>query len=324
MAEAFGLTFRSNAWLAAALVTPLALIFFIARERHRVRLARRFIAERLRGVANPARALRPYIVTLGLLAAAVALAGPRAGFTTMPIDEHETNRVLVIDVSNSMGAQDSGATRLEAAKAIAKRIIESHPGRIALVVFEMRPEVVSPLTTDDEAVEALLESIQPGELGDPGTDLGTALDASAKLIESDPGQKGDIVVISDGEDQGTRTDETVKRLASRGIAISTITIGSTSGSTIPRGEGGGDLRDDNGEIVYTYAHPELLQRVSRATGGRTYVNPFGAHDLDALASPPNSQLRQKTIRVPVERYQWPLAFACIAVLLGSFVNRGAD
>jgi Ca-activated chloride channel family protein len=324
MAEIYGLTFRSTAWLAAALVTPLALIFLVARERHRVRLARRFIAERLRGLANPARVLRPYAAALGLLAATIALAGPRAGFTTMPVEERETNRVLIIDVSNSMAAQDVGATRLEAAKAIAKRIIESHSGRVALVVFEMRPEVVAPLTTDDEAVEALLESIQPGELSDPGTDLGTALEVATKLIASDPGQKGDIVVISDGEDQGSRTDEVVRSLSARGIVVMTIAIGSTTGSTIPRGEGGGELHDDNGQIVYTYAHPELLQRVSRATGGRSYINPFGAHDLDALAAAPGGATKQKNVRVPIERYQWPLALACIAVLFVSFVNRGAE
>jgi Ca-activated chloride channel family protein len=324
MAEAFGLTFRSTAVLALALLAPVALVFLIARENHRIRLARRFIAERLRGVANPARILRPYLLALALLGAIIAYAGPRAGFTMVPVEERETNRVLVLDVSRSMDALDSGASRLEAAKAIAKRIIDSHPGRLALVVFEMRSEVVAPLTTDDDAVEALLESIRTGELSDPGTDLGAALEAAARLIDTDPGQKGDVVVISDGEDQGGHTDEVVRRLAARGIAVSTITLGSTSGSTIPRGDGGGDLHDDNGDTVYTYAHPELLQRVAAATGGRAFVNPFGAHDLDALAAPPSGAARQKNVRVPVERFQWPLALACVAMLFGSFVNRGAE
>lgn len=324
MAENLGLTFRSMPLLALALLAPVALAFLIAREHHRIRLARRFVAERLRGVANPMRVLRPYAGALSLLAAVVALAGPRAGFTTVPVEERETNRVLLIDVSQSMAALDAGATRLDTAKAIANRIIEAHPGRMALVVFEMRPEVVSPLTTDDEAVESLLASIQPGDVGEPGTDLGAGLDAAAKLIESDPAQKGDIVVISDGEDQGNHTEDVVRRLAARGIAVSTITIGSTSGSTIPRVEGGGDLHDDNGDVVYSYAHPEALQRVAKLTGGRAYVNPFGAHDVDALASPAGGIARQKNVRVPIERFQWPLALACVAMLLGSFANRGAE
>lgn len=324
MAESLGLTFRSTAVLAVALLAPLALAFLVAREHHRVRLARRFMSERLRGVANPVRAFRPYIVAIGLVAAAVALAGPRSGFMTIPIEERESNRVLAIDVSLSMAAMDAGASRLDAAKALAKRIIDAQPGRVGLVVFEMRSEVVSPLTNDVDAVVALLESIQPGELADAGTDLSSGLGAAEQLIESDPGQKGDIVLISDGEDQGSRTPDTLRRLRARGIVVSTITIGSTNGSTIPRGEGGGDLRDDNGDVIFTYAHPDTLQQVAKETGGRAYVNPFGARELDTLAAPPTGATRAKHVRIPIERYQWPLALACMALLLGSFTNRGSE
>ena len=133
-------------WLLA--LVPLVLLFLVTRERLRIRGARRFAAERLRGVSNPARALRPWLITIGLALALVALAGPYAGFTLVPIVAREANRVLVIDVSNSMAAEDVGASRLSAAKAIAKRLADAQPGRTALIVFEAEPEVVSPLTTD--------------------------------------------------------------------------------------------------------------------------------------------------------------------------------
>ena len=323
MAENLGLTFRSIPLLALAILAPIALVFLIARERHRIRLARRFISESLRGVAYPARKLRPYLAALSLLAAAIALAGPRAGFKTIPIEQHATNRVIAIDVSESMGARDVGASRLDAAKAIAKRIVDADTGRIALVVFEMRAEIVCPLTSDDEAVSELVDSIQTGEAGDPGTDLGTAILKASQLIDIDPSQKGDIVVISDGEDQGTRLEEALKRMRDRGIPVSTILVGTTNGSTIPRADGG-ELRDDNGQVIDTYAHPEVLERVARATGGRHYENPFGDHDLDSLAAAPSSQGRIRNAKVPIERFQWPLALGVFALLFGSFLNRGAE
>ena len=323
MAETLGLTFRSAPLLALAALAPVALILLLAREGHRIRLARRFISERLRGVANPARAARPYVMALSLLAGAVALAGPRAGFTVVPLQERETNRVIAIDVSESMGAPDVGVTRLDAAKAIARRIIAADSGRIGLVVFEERGEVVSPLTSDSEAVAALVDSIQPGEVSVPGTDLGAGLLAALPLLASDPAQKGDVIVISDGEDQGSRLDDALRRMRQAGIAVSTIAVGSTSGSTIPR-EGNIDLRDDNGDIVRTYAHPEILERVARETGGRFYLNPFGEHDLDTIAAPPGGRERRKNVKVPIERYQWPLALAFFALLGGSWLNRGAE
>jgi len=323
MAENLGLTFRSIPLLALAILAPVALVFLIARERHRIRIARRFVSESLRGVANPARTLRPYLAALALLAAVVALAGPRAGYKLMPIEERASNRVITIDVSESMGARDVGASRLDAAKAIAKRIVDADPGRVALVVFESRAEVVCPLTSDDEAVDELIDSIQPGEVGDPGTDLGTAIIKASMLVDLDPTQKGDIVVISDGEDQGSRLDEALRRVRDRGITVSAILVGTTTGSTIPRAEGT-ELRDDNGEVVTTYAHPEVLEHVARAAGGRFYENPFGEHDLDALAAAPSAKGRDKNVKVPIERFQWPLALGMIALLFGSFVNRGAE
>ncbi len=316
-------TFRAPEALWLALLVPFALLFFLARERTRIRVARRFVSERLRGVANPLRVIRPWLAALTLLGCVIALAGPEAGFRVVPIEQRESNRVIVIDVSLSMAAQDAGPSRLDAAKAIAKRIIDAQSGRVGLVIFESAAEVVSPLTSDGDAVEALLDSIQAGEVSNPGSDLSVALNAALRLVAGDPAQSGDVVVISDGEDQGTRLDDTIAKLAQRGIPVSTILVGTARGSTIPRPEGGGELRDDNGEVVVTYARPEELKKIASSTGGTFYTNPFGEHALDTLATTGGAR-RQKNVRVPIERYQWPLAFACIALFLGSLANRGAE
>jgi Ca-activated chloride channel homolog len=317
------LTFRAPQLLWLVLLVPFALLFFLACEKTRIRVARRFVSERLRGVANPLRVLRPWLAALTLLGCVIALAGPEAGFRVVPIEQRESNRVIVIDVSLSMAAQDVGTSRLDAAKAIAKRIIDAQSGRVGLVIFESAAEVVAPLTSDSDAVEELLDSIQAGEVSNPGSDLSVALNAALRLVAGDPAQSGDVVMISDGEDQGTKLDETIAKVAQRGIPVSTILVGTARGSTIPRPEGGGPLRDDNSEVVITYAHPEALQKIASATGGTFYTNPFGEHALDTLATA-GGAIRQKQVRVPIERYQWPLAFACMALFLGSLANRGAE
>src|SRR5204863_228679 len=81
-----------------------------------------------------------------VLGGVVAAAGPEAGYTVVPVEQRESNRVLVVDVSLSMLARDVGTSRLDAAKAIARRIIAAHQGRIALVVFEQGADVIAPLT----------------------------------------------------------------------------------------------------------------------------------------------------------------------------------
>jgi Ca-activated chloride channel family protein len=273
-------------------------------------------------VANGARALRPWLAGIGIAAALVALAGPYAGSTLVPIVTREANRVLVMDVSNSMAAEDVGTSRLNAAKALAVRLARAQEGRIALVVFEAQPEVVSPLTTDGEAVAALIDTLQPGELGAPGSDLGSAMIAALRLIENETGQKVDLVVISDGEDQGTRVAEAVQRAKSRATTVSTIVIGTARGSTIPAE--GGPLRDTAGEVVTTYARSEILADIARATGGRFLENPFSDRGLDPIVGSGAATRRQTHTRVPIDRYQWPLALAFFALLGGSLLHRGAE
>ena len=315
--------FRDVRWLWLLAALPLALLFLVSRERLRERFARRFVAERLRGVTNATRRLRPWLAGFALALAVVALAGPSIGFVTLPFTDREANRVIAIDVSNSMRAQDAGTSRLAAAKAIAKRLIDSWDGRVALVIFESRAEVVAPLTSDSDAVDALLESVMAGEVGDPGSDLGAALSVSMKLVEADPGSKADVVLISDGEDQGTRLQEELRRARSRNVTVSTIMLGSQQGSTIPTDNG--ELRDESGRVVTTYAHSDTLESISRATGGFFFDNPFSEHALDPLLVARSfGAAKQKTVRVPVDRYQWPLAAAFLLLFLGSLANRGAE
>jgi len=309
-------------WLLAA--APLALLFLVARERLRARLARRFVSERLRGVTNAVRSMRPWLAAIAIVFAIVALAGPSMGFVTLPFTDREANRVIAIDVSNSMLAEDAGTSRLAAAKAIAKRMIDAWDGRVALVIFESRAEIVAPLTSDTEAVSALLESVTAGEVGDPGSDLGSALTVSMKLVEADPGSKADVVLISDGEDQGANLQETIRRARSRNVTVSTIMIGSRQGSTI-KTDDGRELRNESGDVITTYAKSETLESIASATGGIFLDNPFAERALNPLlAARTFGAAKQKTVRIPVDRYQWPLAAAFALFFLGSIMNRGAE
>ena len=319
------MTFRAPLWLWLAAAAPLVLAFLIARERSRTRLARRFVSERLRGVANPARVLRPYLLTAAWIAIAIALAGPEAGFTTMPLVDRESNRVIAIDVSNSMSAEDVGASRLAAAKALAKKLVEQTEGRSAVVAFERSAEVVAPLTNDDQAVLSLIDTLQAGEVGEPGSDVGSAINASLKLLQTETSQKADVVIISDGEEQGSSLGltEALHRAKTRGVSISTIGVGTRAGATIPTANG--VLRDDNGDIVTTHEQSDVLQRVARVTGGLFLDNPFAEHALKPLLARQNAGgERSRPVRMPIDRYQWPLAVAFAAFFCGSLANRGAE
>lgn len=317
------MTFRDPRLLWTLAAIPFAALFFFSRERIRERLARMFVSERLRG-ANAIRFIRPWLLTAGLAFGLLALAGPLRGFMTVPVIEREANRVVVLDVSNSMLAVDLGTSRLSVAKALARRLMSEWPGRVALVEFEEVPEVVSPLTNDAEAVLFLLDSIQAGEVGKAGSDLGAALTSALRLVEAEPGAKADIVLISDGEDQGKTLDSVLKRAKSRGVTISTVLVGTPEGGTIPTPQGE-MLKDDSGNVVKTAAHGEILQKIASQTGGVYIANASARSSIESLqAGAMTTTAKESKVRVPVDRYQWPLALAFVALFLGSVVNRGAE
>ena len=317
------MTFRSPIWLWVAAAVPVVLVFLMSREAVRARLARRFSAERLRGVANPFRAARPFALTIAAAAAALAMAGPYAGYTNVAVTSRESNRVIAVDVSQSMAAEDVGSSRIAAAKAVAKRVVEHHGGRVALLTFEAAADVVSPLTNDGEAILSLLDTIQPGEVGIPGSDLGAAIEKAVQLVQIDTAQKADVILISDGEEQGRRVSEALRLARTRGVTISTILVGTEEGGPIPTADG--VLRDESGEVVVTHGRSDVLERIARESGGTFLRNPFTDRALDPLLSRTEAgPAREKDVRVPVDRYQWPLALAFFAFFCGSLLNRGAE
>jgi Ca-activated chloride channel family protein len=319
-----GLTFRDPRLLALLAAVPVLALLFAMRERRRRSLAARMVSERLRGGAAPLRTVRPWLLAAGCIAAVVALAGPRLGFETRDIVTAQTNLAILLDVSNSMAAPDAGTTRLSAAKAVAKELLGMSDGKVALVAFEGAAEVISPLTTDTAAIADLIDTLSEGELAEPGSNLGKAIDRGAQLLARAGDQRGRIVILSDGEDDGGEVDDALRKAREAGIAIATVTFGSADGSEIPTAEG--PLLDREGRIVHSTPDRETMARIARATGGAAIVNPSDARSLDAIGS--GLQLRgaptAEQLRVPIERYQWPLGAALVLFALASLAHRGAE
>lgn len=324
-----GLEFRHLAllWLLAAL--PVVLVFLVWRERTRRTLASRIVAERLRGGARRSRFLRPWVLAIALALAAVALAGPRVGYRLERIQGSESSTVILLDTSLSMDADDVGTSRLAAAKAVARHILDLDQGRVGLVVFEGSAAVVAPLTDDHEAVEMLVESIGAGELPKAGSDIGEAIDDGLGMIRRAGGSHAEMVILSDGEQRGASPDDAVKRASDRGIPITTVMIGGTAPARIPMGENHQPLVDEKGDVVETKADSRVLRMIASKTGGEFFENPFSSSAADKVAASlarraVKGTTGEQETRVPVERFQWPLGAALVLFLVGSILHRGAE
>jgi Ca-activated chloride channel family protein len=160
-----------------ALLAGLVLAWTRARARRVRRLGEPALVARLapfsEGGGGRARALR-----LGLAGflAGVALAGPRWGLERQLTRTSGVDVVLALDASLSMLAEDERPSRLTRMKQEVRRLRALAPGdRAALVAFAGRSYILTPLTTDEGAIQLFLDNLEPTVVGQAGSSLARAI-----------------------------------------------------------------------------------------------------------------------------------------------------
>jgi Ca-activated chloride channel family protein len=197
--------------------------------------------------------------------------------------------VIAIDVSKSMLATDLAPNRLERAKQFAGKLINEMPDdRIALVIFAGKAYLQMPLTVDHGAAQLYLSSANPSAIPQQGTVIGDALKMSEQAFsDKDPRFKS-VILISDGEDHDESALSTAKELASKGVMINTVGIGSVEGSTIIDPATGTEKKDESGNTVISKLNDDELKKIAAATNG-AYVH---LQNSDEAVSQVNAQLSQ--------------------------------
>ncbi len=314
--------------LLAALLLPLAvwaLRWLRARQR-RERLGRfadpaallRLL--RLTGTSPGARTAR--LVSVAVLAG-IALAGPRWGLARGPATARGIDMAIALDASLSMMATDERPSRLERMKQEVRRLrAMSRADRVALMVFAGRSYILTPLTTDDGAIELFLDNLDPSVVGQAGSSIAKAIRQGAELLlASDGSADRALVIMTDGEvfEPAEDVEAAAREAGSQGISLVTVGFGTERGSTIPIRDGSvvREKRDAEGKIVITKYNPELLRRTAEAANG-TFI---GA-DASDKATRVRAALRSlRTARRTVDsredhvpRFLWALIPALLLLL----------
>jgi Ca-activated chloride channel family protein len=104
----------------------------------------------------------PWVIGVAVLLAAVAVAGPRGGRTTVKTEARALSLVIATDISRSMLAEDVAPSRLGRAKREARRLVQDLDGdRLGLLAFAGRSYILTPLTVDGGAVALYLDGLDP-------------------------------------------------------------------------------------------------------------------------------------------------------------------
>ncbi|MCU1457386.1 MAG: von Willebrand factor type [Actinomycetia bacterium] len=213
----------------------------------------------------------------------VGLARPEA---TVDQVRKEGTVILAFDVSSSMRATDLKPSRMDAAKAAARRFVAAQPSsiKVGVVAFSDDGRIVQEPTTSKRDVLSAIGRLQPRG----GTSLGHGIFASLDAVAGKPlainpntlksGSKAkvpflgssSVIMLTDGEDTSRLDPHVFAQLASRaGVRIFPIGLGSANGAVV----------QIDGFNVATQLDASLLQSIARQSNGKYYR----AQDASGLA-----------------------------------------
>ena len=154
----------------------------------------------------------------------LSLTGPCFSKHMVPAYQSMQVRVVILDMSDAMLAQDLLPNRLVRVKFKLHELFTTMDGgQMAFVVFTSEPFVISPLTNDAKTIDALLTSVTPDIMPVGGYRLDLALKEAAKLIQQTGFERGQILVLTANAPNSDDLD-IARNLSKTGINISVMPI----------------------------------------------------------------------------------------------------
>lgn len=318
-------------WLAAVAPVLLALLHRHAAKARREQLAKmaspHFTRELTTSHSPARRRFKNALLLAAFVFAGLALARPQWGSVEANNTWLGEDVVFVLDCSRSMLATDVAPNRLQRAKfSIIDFVRRQSHGRVGLVAFAGSAFIQCPLTFDYDAFEETLLSVDDNTIPIPGTDIGRALSEAYRAMDKGSRRKL-VVLVTDGEDLEKSGVAAAKNLATNGVVVFTIGVGTPAGKEIQFANAAGQMelvRDAKGEVVRSRLDEQTLREIAQATGGSYY--PLGAlgdgltqvrsaiHLLDSAGG------TRPAARNGVEHFHPPLAIALALIIAESLTG----
>lgn len=263
--------------------------------------------------------------TLAGAALVLSLARPQANPTPTDVQRQGRDLVVILDISNSMLAEDLRPNRLERAKLWIRDLVRSlSADRVGVIAMAGTPRVIAPLTTDYGFVRLAVDQLQTTDAVRGGTNLGDAIRLAVDdVFEREDARFKDIVLITDGEDlAGSFPVEAAAEAGELGFRIITLGLGSPTGSPIPITDPNTGQRtlltDADGDAVSSKLDADTLLDIARASNnGRFYNVGTGDIRLDrvyqALVSESERRAFEESEALLYDELYW--VFAGLAILL---------
>lgn len=319
-------------YVAPVLALAAAGLAYYAR-RKRLRRTRAWEPALARASARRGKS-GPFLVLLAVLAAGIALAGPRGGRAEVTSATQALNVVFAVDISRSMLAEDVVPSRLGRSVREVRRLVHDLQGdRMGLVAFAGKSYILTPLTVDGGAIELYLDGLDPDLVSEGGTRLAPVLTQGRELLSATSDGADRVLVLFTDAELHDSLDEAIasaRRLAGDGVHLVLVGEGLSSPTRIPVRDSSGRLieyqKDDEGTVIQTARNDSALQKIADAAEG-TVVSaalPDQAGAVrDLLAVFKRSQQSSTASATMLPRAWIPLLFAILFLAIQTFRRRSA-
>lgn len=125
-----------------------------------------------------------FLQFLALVLIIVSLARPQYGESQQEVKSQGFELMLMIDVSESMLAEDVKPNRLEQAKLEMEKLVDLMPGnKVGIIAFAGSAALLCPLTNDPNAIKMYIESLTTESVSSQGTSFEEALKTAESAFE---------------------------------------------------------------------------------------------------------------------------------------------
>jgi len=325
--------FANSEYLWALLLIPVFVLLYLVVDRWKKRalltLGDKKVVLAMIPEVSVTRPLIKFIlftVAFGFLI--LGAADPQIGSKMEEEKKKGADLMILLDVSNSMLAQDMTPNRLENAKqAIAQLIDNLHNDRIGIIVFAGEPYVQLPMTTDYSAAKLFLNTISTDMVPTQGTAIGAAIDMGMKSFDFKDGTGKAMIIITDGENHEDDAVVAAKEAASKDVMVNVIGMGSANGAPIPIYQNGKEVgfhTDSAGHTVISKMNEDMCKEIT-AAGQGAYVRATNANvGLNIIMDQINKVQRKtydsKSFKDFEDRFQFLLTAAFVLLIVEFFIS----
>ena len=265
--------FANPEFLYLLFAIPVLIVIYIYAVVTRIKTLKKYgnpalISQLMPEVSTKRQHLKFWTLLAAISILIFVIAGPQFGSKLETVKRQGVEIMICLDVSNSMLSEDIRPNRLERAKQMLSRMIDSFTDdKVGLIVFAGDAFTQLPITSDYISAKMFLSSISPSMVSTQGTAIGAAINLALRSFTPNESSGKIILIITDGENHEDDAVRAALSASEKNIQVNVVGVGTPQGAPIPIGGANNFLKDNAGNVVITQLNEQMCQDIAAAGKG---------------------------------------------------------